>query len=414
MRLIFTERYIVMGIIKKLFGKIRKEKNMVAASSDKSTKENASYTRLTEELPDPGQINYDSVSDRHKFITNTCEQILESIKQLEELKAEYQLVTSYLTDIQKIDFIPKEDREQLNEAARKILTFAKERAKYQNKTTKITDSQFKIIASYEDVMTGELKKMKDYEIYQSVIKNDLQHLEGEKSFLYDQMEDMEDKHFALNKMAVTTSVLVILLFIVFVILGSIYEANMQIPFFMTIIMAAISAVYILQNAGMNKKDLKLTELKINRAIYLLNKVKIKYINNTNALDYVYEKFNVKSYAELNYLWEQYIKAKEEEKIYRKNSELLELYNRELIGELKVYDLADPDIWIYQAAAILDEKEMVEVRHGLNVRRQKLRERLDYNNKVKENGINQIEKLLEKRPQSREEIASMLKDMGINL
>jgi hypothetical protein len=403
-----------MGIIKKLFGKIRKEKNMVAASSDKSTKENASYTRLTEELPDPGQINYDSVSDRHKFITNTCEQILESIKQLEELKAEYQLVTSYLTDIQKIDFIPKEDREQLNEAARKILTFAKERAKYQNKTTKITDSQFKIIASYEDVMTGELKKMKDYEIYQSVIKNDLQHLEGEKSFLYDQMEDMEDKHFALNKMAVTTSVLVILLFIVFVILGSIYEANMQIPFFMTIIMAAISAVYILQNAGMNKKDLKLTELKINRAIYLLNKVKIKYINNTNALDYVYEKFNVKSYAELNYLWEQYIKAKEEEKIYRKNSELLELYNRELIGELKVYDLADPDIWIYQAAAILDEKEMVEVRHGLNVRRQKLRERLDYNNKVKENGINQIEKLLEKRPQSREEIASMLKDMGINL
>jgi hypothetical protein len=403
-----------MGIIKKLFGKIRKEKNMVAASSDKSTKENASYTRLTEELPDPGQINYDSVSDRHKFITNTCEQILESIKQLEELKAEYQLVTSYLTDIQKIDFIPKEDREQLNEAARKILTFAKERAKYQNKTTKITDSQFKIIASYEDVMTGELKKMKDYEIYQSVIKNDLQHLEGEKSFLYDQMEDMEDKHFALNKMAVTTSVLVILLFIVFVILGSIYEANMQIPFFMTIIMAAISAVYILQNAGMNKKDLKLTELKINRAIYLLNKVKIKYINNTNALDYVYEKFNVKSYAELNYLWEQYIKAKEEEKIYRKNSELLELYNRELIAELKVYDLADPDIWIYQAAAILDEKEMVEVRHNLNVRRQKLRERLDYNNKVKENGINQIEKLLEKRPQSREEIASMLKDMGINL
>lgn len=409
-----TERYIVMGIITKLFGKIKKDKSREDVSVSKATKESASPVDIKIDMPNLNQINYDSSTERHKFLSNICEQILESIKQLEELKAEYQLVTSYLTDIQKIDFIPKEEREQLNDAARKILTFAKERTKYQNKTTKITDAQFKTIAKYEDIMADELKKMKDFEIYHSVINNDIKHLEGEKSYLFDQLDDVDERHESLNKMAITTSVLVLLLFAVFILLGSIYEASMQIPFFMTIIMAAVSVIYILQNTRMNKKDKKLTELKLNRAIFLLNKVKIKYINNTNALDYLYEKFNVKSYAELMFLWEQYMKAKEEEKSYRKNSELLELYNKELITELKIYGLTDPDIWIYQAAAILDEKEMVEVRHNLNVRRQKLRERIDYNNKIKENGIEQIEKLLEVKPESKEEISTMLKDMGLNI
>jgi hypothetical protein len=409
-----TERYIVMGIITKLFGKIKKDKSSEDVSVSKASKESASPVDIKIDMPNLNQINYDSSTERHKFLSNICEQILESIKQLEELKAEYQLVTSYLTDIQKIDFIPKEEREQLNDAARKILTFAKERTKYQNKTTKITDAQFKTIAKYEDIMADELKKMKDFEIYHSVINNDIKHLEGEKSYLFDQLDDIEERHESLNKMAITTSVLVLLLFAVFILLGSIYEASMQIPFFMTIIMAAVSVIYILQNTRMNKKDKKLTELKLNRAIFLLNKVKIKYINNTNALDYLYEKFNVKSYAELMFLWEQYMKAKEEEKSYRKNSELLELYNKELITELKIYSLTDPDIWIYQAAAILDEKEMVEVRHNLNVRRQKLRERIDYNNKIKENGLEQIEKLLEVKPESKEEISTMLKDMGLNI
>ena len=34
--------------------------------------------------------------------------------------------------------------------------------------------------------------------------------------------------------------------------------------------------------------------------------------------------------------------------------------------------------MYQTEALLDEKEMVEVRHHLNTRRQKIRERLEIN------------------------------------
>ena len=50
----------------------------------------------------------------------------------------------------------------------------------------------------------------------------------------------------------------------------------------------------------------------------------------------------------------------------------------IIDELKKQGLEDPNIWAYQPIALFDNKEMVEVRHRLNVRRQKLREKIDFN------------------------------------
>lgn len=132
------------------------------------------------------------------------------------------------------------------------------------------------------------------------------------------------------------------------------------------------------------------------------------------MDYNYQKYMVKSYEEFYYLWELYLKTKEEEKRYRQNTELLEQYNRQLTQELKSYELTDPEIWIYQAIAIIDNKEMVEVRHRLNVRRQKLRERIDYTNKTKERSIEEIQKILDKNPEQKEDIIKLLERFGINL
>ena len=39
------------------------------------------------------------------------------------------------------------------------------------------------------------------------------------------------------------------------------------------------------------------------------------------------------------------------------------------------------IWLYQTQALLDKKEMIEIRHNLIIRRQSLRRRMDYNKEV---------------------------------
>lgn len=45
--------------------------------------------------------------------------------------------------------------------------------------------------------------------------------------------------------------------------------------------------------------------------------------------------------------------------------------------------------LLQTYAILDDREMVEIRHDLNQRRQKLREQIRYNTEVKEDYEKQI-------------------------
>ncbi|MFW5671995.1 MAG: hypothetical protein ACOCM8_06865, partial [Acetivibrio ethanolgignens] len=70
-----------------------------------------------------------------------------------------------------------------------------------------------------------------------------------------------------------------------------------------------------------------------------------------------------------------------EKQFRSTTEKINQYNQILITELKKIDVRDAEVWTYQPEALLDKREMVEVRHRLNVRRQKLRDRMDYNNKL---------------------------------
>lgn len=109
-----------------------------------------------------------------------------------------------------------------------------------------------------------------------------------------------------------------------------------------------------------------------------------------------------------------MKAKDEEKRYKNNTDLLNFYNERLVELLKGFKVSDAEIWIYQAMAIIDNKEMVEVRHRLNVRRQKLRDRIDYNIGLKESNKKDIEKIMEKTPELESEIREIVSGYHISL
>jgi hypothetical protein len=187
---------------------------------------------------------------------------------------------------------------------------------------------------------------------------------------------------------------------------------MTLPFLLTVLMGMASALYIFMEARKNAHDVKMVQLKLNKVIMLANKVAIKSVNNRNYLDYCYSKYMVVSYEQLKKGWEQYIKIKDENKRFESNSQLLEFYNEILIKELKKYKVADSEIWIYQPTAILDSREMVEVRHRLNVRRQKLRERIEANKEQVEEAKKAIISLVKAYPDSEAEAISILKKYKI--
>lgn len=398
--------------------KVRLEKKTSKTQDSNSQKKEEKLVKKSEkeeviediEVEDNPMI-LNSKADRIIFLRDHSEQILETSRQIETIKKEYQSVTNYLTDIQKID-MATENKALIQDAARRIITLTRERTKYQQSEVRITDVQFRQIEQYENNIIPAIKQIHENESYNMAIKNDLRLLEQEKKLLKKQRQEIKEKQRYLKNLSIITCSLVLALGLLLWGISSAFQKDMMIPYLMTIVMAAMSAGYIFLESQKNHKNMLLVGRKINKAISLLNKVKIKFVNNTNALDYEYEKYNVKSADQLQYLWDQYLRAKEASKRYQLNTEMLNRYTEILMEQLKLIGVRDYEIWVGQAIAILDPKEMVEIRHRYNVRRQKLRERIDYNVKMKKIAMNEIKSLLKRKPEFKEEIMEVLRKCGV--
>ena len=140
----------------------------------------------------------------------------------------------------------------------------------------------------------------------------------------------------------------------------------------------LGSAYIVFRLESSRREILQAETNINYAIILLNKVKIKYVNITNAVDYGRDRFHVRDSREFEYQWEMYQNAMREQEKYRKTNEDLNYYYDKLVSLLKKCELYDSRVWIEQPQALVEQKEMVEIKHSLLVRRQKLRSKIASN------------------------------------
>ena len=326
---------------------------------------------------------YSTTEERAGFVKNCCDMINEAKRQQFEAKKEYEVVTSYLADIQKIDLLPERAKKSIDDMARKLLALNQERLKMQKITPKITMAQRLALEPYEDTILEEIRKMEEQENYLQVINSDIRHLESEKASLDFELQEVMERDDLGKKMFKVAGVFVIVFLVFLFIIQEMAKKNVQLPFIFTIAFGILVIAYFYFSNRKNQYDIKVAEIKMNRAILLLNKVKIKYVNCTNLLDYLYEKFHVHNAQELHYHWQEYMRIVEEERRFKKTAESIDFYTEEIIRELKKNGVSDAAVWGYQIEALVDPKEMVEVRHRLNVRRQKLRQRIDYNNNQEE-------------------------------
>ena len=66
-------------------------------------------------------IDVHDKKQRERYVKACLEQMAEASKELETLGAEYNLVTSYLTDMEEIEAIPPEIKEQLANMAKHLV-----------------------------------------------------------------------------------------------------------------------------------------------------------------------------------------------------------------------------------------------------------------------------------------------------
>ena len=361
-------------------------------------------------MKDRSLLKIQDEAERKKFVRGCVEQITNASAKLEEVAVEYNTVTAYLKDIEEIEALPAGEKETIIENARKVNHIEGARKEYKAKKDRLTDGQFYHMEKYEDVMPKPYEDIKAAEEYRDLIKYDLSKLEGEKhayhyrkSELYHDMANAKGM-ITICSMAMAVCVLMLL------ILQYGFEMDTRLGYILTIGAGAalITLLYVKYQDYSNQ--LERTEKGINKIILLKNTVNIRYVNNTNLLDYLYMKYKVNSGKELLTMWEKYQREKLERSRDEINREELDHYKKEMITILRRYQLHDPFIWLHQTQALLDKKEMVEIRHGLVDRRGKLRVQMDYNKRLVSEGRKELERVIRDYPQYKEEIRQLAKEI----
>lgn len=336
-----------------------------------------------------------------------CEQLLKDAKALEENKREYKIVTDYLTDIQTIENLPEEEFAVVQEIAQNVTALNASRDAYLNKAKTISDAQFAQMEQMEDQIPDAIKRLKENEAYQTVVKRDMQYLEGEREEWRYYKEALEQESHILRRLLYVLAAVFIVALALILVLSPILHYDIRTPFLVAALVAgAVGGLMVLRIQN-DVTDIRRSQVNINRATTLLNRISFKYVNVTNAVDYACEKFHVKNSYEFNYMWEQYLEAVQERERYQRANDELEFYNDKLIRLLQGYHLYDARIWIYQAHALMDKKEMVEVKHELVVRRQKLRGSMEDQVANIQAIKDEIQRLVKEHPGNEDEIQGIL-------
>lgn len=356
----------------------------------------------------PVPFKAESGEEIESFVQNALMQMDIANKAVEDSRDEYEAVTNSLRDIQIITDIPPEAKAELAAAAEKIRELSREREAYQKSPNKIPEEQYQRMESYGEDIREIMKRLDDDEKYAVTIKGDMQAIDGEKAEIRYEIEECQDRLELYKRM--TGWVLGMLGAVaVFTIVNMLMlESAFDVWIYGGLTGIGVLLAVIFAKQQERRRELRLQERKLNRAISLLNRAKVRYVNIRNSIDYQHIKYGVESAYELNHIWGIYLEMKRERELYRHSSRELHDAETELISILSDYQLIDPRIWVHRSAALLDDRDMVEVRHELNTRRQKLRKSMEYNRQVADSTSRSIQDFARMNQAYAEEIMNMVR------
>ena len=358
------------------------------------------YTRKDLDMDDPVQ--------RREYIGSCLQQMEEAARELDALEFEYNDVTSHLRDMEEINALPPEQRKEIDDCARKIVESREIQEKFDKRKSRMTDEEFERMDRLKDNAKEASEKLLDAETFQKKIKNDLKRLDAEHEAYIFREDDLNSTIENSKKLTVTVGVVLVVMIIFLLILQVALKLNVVYGYMVLILLAAISITVLYVQSTNAQVELKNLKKSISRLIMLQNQVKVRYVNNTNLLDYLRMKYRVMSSAELNELYNKYLKERKEREKIDDARRLLDSNQKDLIYMLRHYRVRDPEIWIHQAEALLSHNEEVEIRHSLNVRRQSLRKRMEYNRDiVAGNAKNEVEDMARQYPEYAQEILDMV-------
>lgn len=352
-------------------------------------------------------VDFRDEVQRSRYIISCLEQIAEASKEVRLLTGEYNQVTSSLMDLDEVEQLPAQEKEELERVANRLVALEKERADFRERKNYMSDGDYQEMKSREDTVEEGISKIKEAEKYAQLIKQDLQRLNAERHAYAYRREELYDILANLRNLAIIFLTALGVCVVMLLILQFGFELDTYLGYFLTVAAAAIALTAVCVKYLDADRERKRVENGINRLIQLQNKVKIRYVNNTNLLEYLCLKHHTSGGEQLEKRWKQYLQEKEERKQYAEAEAKIEFYQHQMIQQLTNFRITDPYRFVGRPESILDKKEMVENRHDLIEKRQALRKQLEYNTNVADTARKEVLAIVDAYPAYAQEIMDMV-------
>lgn len=356
----------MQGIIKRFFARFKRNKYK---DMEEHLEQERRYEKIAASVP------------KTHHVVDMCEQMIDAAREFEDAKNEYGRVCSYLKDIEIVENLGEKDRKLVAELAGNVAKLNEARKELLNTEQKISDAQFALMQEYEDDIPKSIKLLATNEKYLSTINRDLKTLEGEKTEWEIAKDSCKNEMKQLRRLAILLIVVFAIAALSCLVTSQTTGADTSMVMAVSAFAAALLGGYIFLKYQDCQREIQKCDVNRNYAITLENRVKLKYVNMKNAVDYACEKYHVRNAEEFRQTYELFQETVKEREKFRRTNDDLEFYNEKLVETLQRFNLYDEKMFVNYAKAIVNNEEMVELKHDLVARKQKLRSRMEYNLKV---------------------------------
>ena len=344
------------------------------------------------------ELKQSDAAQAKTYVVDLCKQMVQASKEIEDIRSEYELVTNYLTDIQILEDLSDAEKKPIVECATHVAKLEKQRTDFLKTKRRLTDTQYAQMQEEEENLPGVIRRLRTNEKDMDVLRHNLAILEGKKLEWTMQRSESERTQKVTRTAAYYLFAVILTLFVFVAILSWYFQKDLQLALTILGFVAVTAAVVILVRYQDASRTIRQTDVNRNHAITLENRVKIRYVNTKNAVDFTCEKYHVHNARELDELYGQYQEEAREKETFRKTSEELEYYTKAFLQYLTRLRMYDTRVWLTHANALIDSREMVELKHELISRRQKLRSRVEYN-------LNSIRKMKEEARKNMDKVGN---------
>lgn len=236
-------------------------------------------------------------------------------KKCDSLTQTYHSFMNEYIVVERISELPKDLSVKIQSLCKQYSEMSIIRDEAEKRSAEAKKKAQETIGLYIEDIPKAIKILKEHEEAQQTVKKDLDILVGEKESLLYQFRNFKRALVFLRYFMVGLVAAALIAGVTLSTMLIIYSKDVFIPSLISIVVISFLFLWGFVFRRYCIHEMKKNQLLYERALKLINKVKIKYVHNQQLLEFQYKKYKVNSSEVLELRYDNYLEAKDEAKTY---------------------------------------------------------------------------------------------------